>query len=178
MEVVLLVVGLLFFWLMLCIIVGVAANTRGRVAVGWFLLAVVISPLLAGLLLLALPKKRKAKPLPTPGFALRLTPRSALRLIVVPLIGIVAVLLYYGLHDRFFLPECDSDRAKHTLADILKPLKLEPTQYEPLTTVSTTKTQVVCKAIMPLPDGGSVAVDYSFYWQGSQANIRYSVTRQ
>jgi hypothetical protein len=45
------------FWLGLAIIVGVGANTRGRNGPGWFLLALIISPLLAALLLLALPKK-------------------------------------------------------------------------------------------------------------------------
>jgi hypothetical protein len=100
------------------------------------------------------------------------------RLIAIPLIGAVAGLLYYGLHDRFFLPECDSDRAKRTLGDILGQLKLEPTRYAPIETVSSSKTQVMCKAILPLPDGGNVAIDYSFYWQGSQANIRYSVMRK
>ncbi|WMT78865.1 zinc ribbon domain-containing protein [Bradyrhizobium sp. Ash2021] len=43
-------------WLGLAIIVGVAANSRGRNAFGWFVLAVVISPLLGGLLLLAMPR--------------------------------------------------------------------------------------------------------------------------
>ena len=104
--------------------------------------------------------------------------RSAARLIAIPLIGVVAGLLYYGLHDRFFLPECNSDRAKRTLADILRQLKLEPSRYAPITTVSSSKTQVVCNAALPLPDGGNVVIDYSFYWQGSQANIRYSVTRK
>ena len=104
--------------------------------------------------------------------------RRTLRLLAIPLIGVVAALLYYGLHDRFFLPECDSDRAKRTLADILKQLKLEPSRYAPITTVSSSKMDVVCKAILPLPDRGNVAIDYSFYWQGSQANIRYSVTRK
>jgi hypothetical protein len=42
-------------WLGLAIVVAVAANTRGRNPLGWFLLAVFISPLLAGLLALALP---------------------------------------------------------------------------------------------------------------------------
>jgi hypothetical protein len=105
-------------------------------------------------------------------------PRLAPRLIAIPLIGVVAGLLYYGLHDRFFLPECDSDRAERTLADVLKQLKLEPSRYAPITTVSSSKTQVMCKATLPLPDGGNVEIDYSFYWQGSQANIRYSVTRK
>ncbi len=45
----------LVIWLVLAVIVGVAANTRGRNPVGWTLLAAVISPLIAGLLVLALP---------------------------------------------------------------------------------------------------------------------------
>jgi hypothetical protein len=49
------VVWAVFIWIALCVIVGVAANTRGRNSLGWFLCAVVISPLLGGLLL-ALPK--------------------------------------------------------------------------------------------------------------------------
>jgi len=44
------------FWLALAVIVAVAANTRGRSSAVWVLLAIVISPLLAGLLLLALPR--------------------------------------------------------------------------------------------------------------------------
>ena len=104
--------------------------------------------------------------------------RWTFRLLVIPLIGIVAALLYYGLHDRFFLPACDSDRAERTLGEILRQLKLEPSSYAPITTVSSSKSQVVCKATLPLPDGRNVAIDYSFYWQGSQANIRYSVTRK
>ena len=44
------------FWLGLAIVVGVAGDTRGRNGFGWFILAIVISPLLAGLLLIALPR--------------------------------------------------------------------------------------------------------------------------
>jgi hypothetical protein len=73
---------------------------------------------------------------------------------------------------------CDSESAKKTLADVLKQLKLEPTRYEPIKTVSSSKTQVLCNATLPLPDGGNVVIDYSFYWQGSRANMRYSVTRK
>jgi hypothetical protein len=43
----------IFFWIGFSVIVAVAANTRGRSAVGWFILAILISPLLAGLLVLA-----------------------------------------------------------------------------------------------------------------------------
>jgi flagellar basal body-associated protein FliL len=47
---------LFFFWIGFAIVVGVAANTRGRSGGGWFLLTILISPLLAGLLLFALPR--------------------------------------------------------------------------------------------------------------------------
>jgi hypothetical protein len=45
-------------WLAFTIIVAVAANTRGRNALGWGILAALFSPLLMGLLLLALPNRR------------------------------------------------------------------------------------------------------------------------
>jgi hypothetical protein len=45
--------SILFSWVMLSIIVGVAAATRGHNA-AWFLLALIISPLLAALYLIAL----------------------------------------------------------------------------------------------------------------------------
>src|SRR3990172_7856940 len=46
-------------WIGLAIVVGVAANTRGRIGLGWFGLAILLSPLLAGLLMLALPPLRR-----------------------------------------------------------------------------------------------------------------------
>ena len=52
-------VVVVFFWFGFAVIVGTGANTRGRNGVGWFVLALLISPLLAGLLALALPRKRK-----------------------------------------------------------------------------------------------------------------------
>jgi hypothetical protein len=129
----------------------------------------------------ALPQRstpgRSGEPPPQPPARARRS-RWSVRLIAIPLIGIIAALLYRGLHDRFFLPACDSERAKQTLADVLKELKLAPSRYAPLTTVSSSKTQVVCDATLPLPDGGNVVIDYSFYWQGSRANMRYSVTRK
>jgi hypothetical protein len=104
--------------------------------------------------------------------------RLAFRLIGIPAAAVAGVLIYRGLRDHFVLPACDSDRAKQTLSDVLKELKLEPTRYEPLTTVSSDKDQVTCSALLPLPDGASVAVDYKFYWQGSTASMRYSVSRR
>ena len=50
-------------WILLCLTltalpvwVGVVASKRGRNGFGWFFLAVFISPLIAGLLLLAMPR--------------------------------------------------------------------------------------------------------------------------
>lgn len=104
--------------------------------------------------------------------------RLVFRLVGIPLIAVAAVLLYRGLHSRFVLPECDSDTAKQTLEQVLKELKLEPVRYAPIKTVSASKTEVVCNAVMPLPGGGNVVADYSFYWQGSKANMRYSIHRE
>jgi hypothetical protein len=104
--------------------------------------------------------------------------RNVIRLIAIPVLAVAGVFIYQGLRDRMVLPECDSDRAKHTLADVLKQLKLEPTKYAPLKTVSSTKYDVVCSAVMPLPEGGFVAVDYTFYWQGNNSNMKYSVSKK
>jgi hypothetical protein len=101
-----------------------------------------------------------------------------IRLIGLPIVAVAGVFIYQGLRDRMVLPECDSTRAMHTLGDVLKQLKLEPTKYAPLKTVSSTKYDVVCSAVMPLPEGGFVAVDYTFYWQGNNSNMKYSVSKQ
>jgi hypothetical protein len=51
-----------FIYFALAVIVGVAANTRGRSGIGWFLLAILISPLISGLLVLALPRIERSSP--------------------------------------------------------------------------------------------------------------------
>ena len=104
--------------------------------------------------------------------------RFAMRLIGIPAAAVAAVLVYRGLRDHFILPDCDSDRAKHSLADVLKELRMEPTRYEPIKTVSSTKDQVVCNAELPLPDGGSVDADFTFYWGGGTAHMKYAVSRK
>lgn len=48
---------LILIWFVFSIIVAVAANARGRNAFGWFILACVISPLLAVVILLVLPSR-------------------------------------------------------------------------------------------------------------------------
>jgi hypothetical protein len=103
--------------------------------------------------------------------------RSAFRLIGLAIAAAAAVFLYRGIRARVVLPECDSPTAKQTLAQVLKELKLEPLRYAPIKTISSTKDKVVCNAVMPLPDGATVVADYTFVWQGSKPNMRYSIRR-
>jgi hypothetical protein len=127
-----------------------------------------------------------SKPPSAPRYTRWSTPRSspgrpnrfAFRLIGIPVLAVAGVLVYRGLHDYFVLPECDSPRARNTLTDVLKQLNVEPLRYEPLKTVSSSKNEVVCNAVLPLADGTSVNVDYRFFWQGSTAEMRYSVSRK
>ena len=46
-----------FFWFAFAIVVGVAAKARGRDGVGWFVLALIISPLIGLLLVLVMRPK-------------------------------------------------------------------------------------------------------------------------
>ena len=56
-----------FIWFGLALMVGIYAARRGRSGTGWFLLAVLVSPLIAGLLCLALgPKSTAADTAPSP----------------------------------------------------------------------------------------------------------------
>ena len=104
--------------------------------------------------------------------------RLAFRIVAIPVVAIAAWFIYRGLHDRLVLPQCDSERAKKTLAEVLAQLRLEPVGYEPIKTISTSKDQVVCNAVLPLPDGASVVIDYAFYWNGNNVNIRYTISRR
>jgi hypothetical protein len=104
--------------------------------------------------------------------------RWMFRLIGIPALAVAGVLIYRGVEDHFTLPACDSARAKATLADVLKQLKTEPERYEPIKTVSTSKNQVVCNAVLPLADGSNLYIDYSFFWQGDAADMRYSISRR
>ena len=125
-------------------------------------------------MLRANPPPRRAAPASPP----RGNRRLAFRLLGLPVLAVAAYYLFNGLRDYVALPECDSDRAKQSLAEVLKQLKLEPSRYEGIKTVSSTKEDVVCSAVLPLPDGGNVAIDYTFYWQGNKANMKYSIARK
>jgi hypothetical protein len=128
------------------------------------------------------PPLRARRWTPPPSVAGRSSPRKSyrfvLRLLGIPILAVAGVFIYSGIRDRLVLPECDSDRAKKSLAEVLKQLDYAPTKYEPITTVSTTKDHVVCSAVLPLPDGSRVAADFTFYWQGDKANMKYSVARK
>jgi len=106
------------------------------------------------------------------------TRRRAFRIVGLPILAVVALYLFYALRDYVALPQCDSARAKQSLAEVLKQLKLEPLRYEPIKTVSSSKSEVVCNAVLPLPDGANVVADYTFYWQGNKANMKYSISRK
>ena len=128
------------------------------------------------------PPLRARRWTPPPSIGRSSSPRKSyrfvLRLLGIPILAVAGVFIYSGIRDRLALPECDSDRAKKSLAEVLKELNYAPTKYEPITTVSTTKDQVVCNAVLPLPDGSSIAADFTFYWQGDKANMKYSVARK
>lgn len=50
---------ILLIWCVFCVVVGIAANARGRSGFGWFLLALVISPLIALVLVLVMRDLRR-----------------------------------------------------------------------------------------------------------------------
>lgn len=52
--------AIVLFWLGFSIVVGVAANARGRSGLGWFLLSLIISPLIALLLVLVMERQNAA----------------------------------------------------------------------------------------------------------------------
>jgi hypothetical protein len=49
---------LFLFWFIFAVVIGVAASSRGRSGLGWWLLAMIISPVLALVLLVLLPSLR------------------------------------------------------------------------------------------------------------------------
>jgi hypothetical protein len=57
---------LFIFWLIFAAVVGVIASSRGRSGFGWFLISVLISPLLGVLLVALLPSLKPAPGAPTP----------------------------------------------------------------------------------------------------------------
>jgi hypothetical protein len=104
--------------------------------------------------------------------------RLLFRFIGIPAVAFAGVLIWRGLQERLTLPECDSSRAKSTLSDVLKQLKVEPLRDEPIKTIASRKDQVECSVALPLSGGGTLNIDYSFFWQGSAAQMKYSISRR
>lgn len=57
---------LFVFWILLSIIVGVAASSRGRSGFGWFLLSLFLTPVLMLILVLVLPRRGLSADAPSP----------------------------------------------------------------------------------------------------------------
>jgi len=103
--------------------------------------------------------------------------RLIFRLLALPAIAVAVYVMYTygGLRDYLELPQCDSDHAKEWLGQVLQPFNFGPPHFDSVKTISSSKQEVVCNAVVALPDGSNIAVDYSFYWHGSKVNMRYSV---
>lgn len=56
--------GIFLFWLGASVVVGIIASSRGRSGFGWFILSLLISPLLAVILVLALGASKSAAAAP------------------------------------------------------------------------------------------------------------------
>jgi hypothetical protein len=102
--------------------------------------------------------------------------RMLFRLIGIPALAFAGVLIYRGVQDRFTLPACDSSRAKSTLSELLGQLKAGALQEDAIKTVSTSKQQVVCNVTVQKSDGGTVNLNYTFFWQGNSAEMRYTIS--
>lgn len=60
---------LVLFWTVCAFVVAAAARARGRSAIGWFMLSVLLSPLIAVLLLIAFPARTRPARYQAPAFA-------------------------------------------------------------------------------------------------------------
>jgi len=121
-------------------------------------------------------------PPPTPDAPAK-PPRSTFQRVAWGIFGVIflaigASQLYGVFRDNFTLPACDSQRAKDSLSKVIKEHKFEPVRYESVKEVSRTDDTVVCNAVLPLPDGVNLVADYSFFWEGSTAKIKYSLVRK
>src|SRR5580700_10051606 len=114
------------------------------------------------------PPLRARRWTPPPSAEVRSSPRKSyrfvLRLLGIPIVAVIGVFIYSSIRNRLVLPDCDSARAKKSLVEVLQQFKSEPTTYGPIKTVSSTKNDVVCSAVLPLSGGGFVAADFTFYW--------------
>src|SRR5712672_3632217 len=86
-------IAIFFWWIGLSIVVAVAANTRGRSPIAWFIDAIIFSPLLSGLLLLALPNLANSFAAGRVDMEGELEERRRRRAIVARIAAVVVVLM-------------------------------------------------------------------------------------
>ena len=105
--------------------------------------------------------------------------RMAIRLLVLPVLAVAAVLIFDGMRDRFDLPTAIPIAPRRRYPNVLKTAQ---TPNRCATSRSrrfrAARDEVVCNAVLPLPDGATVTLDYRFYWQGNKANMKYSISRK
>lgn len=99
-------------------------------------------------------------------------------IVIVGAFGFAALL---WIVTQFFnaatLPGCDSKRARDTLSDVFHASKVSPTRYNEIKTLSETKDEVRCNASLALNDGGTLKVEYRYFWKDSKPQIDYKLTR-
>ena len=94
--------------------------------------------------------------------------RMLFRLIGLPALAFAGVLIYRGVQERFILPACDSSRAKSTLNELLDQLKAGPSARRCDQDGFHEQEQVVCSVVVQQSGGGTVELNYTFFWQGNR----------
>ena len=92
----------------------------------------------------------------------------------VGVLGLIIFGLIY-LGEKTVLPGCDSTRAKDTLSDVFNQNNVAGAKYNEIKTISTTESEVACSAKLAIEGGGTLELDYRFFWKDGDAN--YEITR-
>ena len=91
----------------------------------------------------------------------------------VSLLGLIGKVSEFGS-----LPRCDAQRTKDTLSDLNKQNKVNASQYNAITTVSTGKDEVLCRANLALRDGGTLEYDYRIFKEDSGVKVQITEFRR
>jgi hypothetical protein len=91
----------------------------------------------------------------------------------VSLLGLIGKISEFGS-----LPRCDAQRTKDTLSDLNKQNKVNASQYNAITPVSTGKDEVLCRANLALRDGGTLEYDYRIFKEGSGVKVQITEFRR
>ena len=83
------------------------------------------------------------------------------------LLGLIGKIADFGK-----LPRCDAQATKDTLSDLNKQNKVNASHYNAITTLSTDKDEVLCKASLALRDGGTLEYNYRIFRDGSGTKVQ------